>query len=101
LAVAVSGTTFNDALKTASIAYGATDTVNAQATGVTSSAPVVVAIPVSSNDDDELSGGAIAGIVIGVLVFVALVGAGVWYLFFRPTGAEKYRANDKLVDVGL
>lgn len=53
---------------------------------------------VNSNDDDSdsssLSDGAIAGIVIGGVAFVALAGFAVYYFFFRKNGAD---LNSKLL----
>ena len=43
---------------------------------------LVTAATNDTNSTSELSGGAIAGIVIGSLAGVAAIGALVWYLFF-------------------
>ena len=37
----------------------------------------------STDDDSGLSGGAVAGIVIGSLAGVTAIGVGVWYFFLR------------------
>lgn len=42
----------------------------------------------SNSTDDGLSGGAIAGIIIGSLAGVILIGAIVWYFFFREMPAQ-------------
>lgn len=40
--------------------------------------------PTSSSDDNSLSGGAIAGIVIGCLAAAAVVGFGIWWALRKP-----------------
>eukprot|EP01061_Rhynchopus_euleeides_P037153 TRINITY_DN6296_c0_g1_i1.p1 TRINITY_DN6296_c0_g1~~TRINITY_DN6296_c0_g1_i1.p1 ORF type:complete len:300 (+),score=104.73 TRINITY_DN6296_c0_g1_i1:73-972(+) len=56
-----------------------------------------IATPVPhSSDDDSLSGGAIAGIVCGAVVGVALLAAGVWLLCLRKDApaAPQHNAGD-------
>ena len=36
-----------------------------------------------TNSTDGLSGGAVAGIIIGVIAGIGLLGAGAWFLFFK------------------
>lgn len=45
--------------------------------------PLATASNSSNSTDDGLSGGAIAGIVIGSLAGVAILGGLVWWLFFK------------------
>ncbi|KAM9039179.1 cell adhesion molecule CEACAM6-like isoform 2-T2 [Sarcophilus harrisii] len=48
----------------------------------------VVENPSGGSNGSTLSGGAIAGIVIGVLAGVALIGGLIYFLFFRKTGGS-------------
>jgi hypothetical protein len=80
---AVTTGAFTESLHAAAILYNATDVQSAVANNVTSSAPIVQAsIQVTPDDNNDLNGGEIAGIVIGCFVFVALVMAGLYYWVF-------------------
>ena len=50
------------------------------------------------DDGDSLSGGAIAGIVIGCVAGLAIIGAAVWYFFMRPEG--RFSMTQRAVEAG-
>jgi hypothetical protein len=87
---AVSDGSFTTNLLAASILYNATALANVDVTGVSNSAPSVnndLQYPPSG--DDDLTGGEIAGIVIGTFVGVALICALIYYFMFIRDGAQK------------
>lgn len=47
----------------------------------------------TNHTDDGLSGGAIAGIIIGSLAGVILLGLGVWWFFIKDMGSETKGAD--------
>jgi hypothetical protein len=83
LNTAMSDGSFTSTMQEVALALNATVLASADATGVTNSAPTIensVADDDSSGGGDSaLTGGAIAGIVIGVLVGAALLGAVFYY----------------------
>jgi hypothetical protein len=75
-------------LQTAAVDNGATSTLGAvTVTGVTSTPPTVTNPPSSSSSKKNLSGGAIAGIVIGCVVGFSLIAFAVYYFCFRESGS--------------
>ena len=79
--------TFSDAeiIETAEEALGDDADITVS---LTASAQVYPSSAFSDDDDDDLSGGAIAGIVIGVFIGVFMLGAGVYYMMNRdPDGS--------------
>lgn len=80
----VSSGTFTLNLLDNAAALNATELNNVEVDGVTNSAVSVADAP--DSDNDELSGGAIAGIVIGVLIGAFLIAALVYYFAFRKGG---------------
>lgn len=86
LDAAVSSGAFTETLIAAAAVYNATVLASVDVTGVTNSAPTVdndLQFPPSGGNKSSLSGGAIAGIVIGVLVGAALLSALVYYFYFN------------------
>lgn len=81
LKTAVESGSFTQTLQTVSVALGATTMASVNATGVTSSDPVIV-YPAGSGDSG-LSAGQIAGIVIGVVIGALIIIAIVGYLISR------------------
>lgn len=81
LKTAVESGTFTQTLQTVSVALGATTMASANATGVTSSDPVIV-YPAGSSDSG-LSAGQIAGIVIGVVIGALIIIAIIGYIISR------------------
>lgn len=82
----VSSNQFSHTLQSVSKATGAIETMNANATGVSSSAATVWSVATSStssSNDNGLSGGAIAGIVIGGVAFLAVLLGGGYYLYVK------------------
>lgn len=71
-------------LQAAATANGATVLTTATVTGVSSTVTEIDS-PSSDDDDNKLSGGAIAGIVIGVIVGFALICLVVYFFFFRES----------------
>ncbi|RYG60414.1 hypothetical protein EON64_19305 [archaeon] len=82
LSTSVTTGVFTTYLNTVSMVYGATDMLNADATDVEVSDYTVEDEPQGGGDDDELSDGAVAGIVIGTIVGFAFVCAAVYYVLF-------------------
>ena len=79
--------TFSDAeiIETAEEALGDDADITVS---LTASSQVVPSSDLPEDDDDDLSGGAIAGIVIGVFIGVFMLGAGVYYMMNRdPDGS--------------
>lgn len=75
-------------LQTAAVDNGATSTLGAvTVTGVSSTPPTVTNPPSSSSSKKNLSGGAIAGIVIGCVVGFSLIAFAVYYFCFRESGS--------------
>jgi len=111
LSNAVADNSFTNSLQSAAKSYGATVTANADATSVTSSNPVEVApssTSSSSSTSNELSGGDIAGIVIGVIAFVVLVAAAAYYFMFiyrpsipQPKGRNATRSKQDEIGIEL
>ncbi len=91
-------TTFNANLPSTVQTYGATSLSSATAATITSKS-YTYETP-SSNDDDNLSGGAIAGIVIGVIIGVGLLAGIIWY-FVVGSGAGGARANKSTLDIDV
>jgi hypothetical protein len=95
---------YSTTLQTISATSGATQTLTAVATAVTSSSPTVVAVsPVSADDDSNNDDGVMSGlttacVVIGVIgVFVS--GIIYWYLFFHKPTVSLQKAKE-IVDTG-
>lgn len=81
LTSAVQSGAFTKSLQSAATSYGASVVTSANCTGVQNSSPVVVTPSGGSSSNDGLSNGEIAGIVIGVLAFLILIAAAVYYFF--------------------
>lgn len=105
---AVASSAYTQSLQAASKAYGATVTSSASATGVTSSQASVQSVgnANSNNSDDSLSDGAIAGIVIGSIVGMALIAGLMYYLIFvsmnysKPLAAQGAGASSSASPAG-
>ena len=54
----------------------------------------------STDDDDGLSGGAVAGIIIGSLAGVTAIGVGVWYFFLRSGATGMAAASGPMATAG-
>lgn len=76
---AISKGQFNGYLQSMSAQTGATGFASATSDSVSTNNDLAS----DDSDDDSLSDGAIAGIVIGAVAFVALVAVGLWF-FCRP-----------------
>lgn len=97
LSNAVTSDTFTTYLQSASVTYGSTNLANADATGVVS-VPDEVSYP--GSDDDGLTDGQIAGIVIGtVFGFFIIVGL-VYYFFFSGSSNFANRSHQE-TDIAL
>jgi hypothetical protein len=72
-------------LQAAATTNGATVLTTATVTGVSSTVTEIDSPPSGDDDDNKLSGGAIAGIVIGVIVGFALICLAVYFFFFRES----------------
>lgn len=81
LQTAITNNDYTTALQSYSAANGATNTANADGAAA-SSTPAIVVNPSSDNDDDELTDGQIAGIVIGTIFGFAILCAAVYYILF-------------------
>lgn len=79
---------FTTTLQQTAFSMGSTSMESVSSNTASPSDPVIA--PVSGDDDDDgLSDGAIAGIVIGVIAFVAIVsGAVYWYLNKQTSGED-------------
>jgi hypothetical protein len=76
---------FDTNLHNAATAYGATGLSSATSTTVAT----VNETPSSSSSSHSLSGGAIAGIVISIVVCIGLIGGGVYYFMITPQGGQE------------
>ena len=94
-------TIFNTNLPSAAQTYNAKSLSSATAATITSKS-YTYATP-SSNDDNNLSGGAIAGIVIGVIIGVGLLNGIMWYFVVGSGegGARYTRANKSTLDINV
>jgi len=75
----------NSNLQAAATANGATVLTTATVTGVSSTVTQIDSPSSGDDDNNKLSGGAIAGIVIGVIVGFALICLVVYFFFFRES----------------
>ena len=94
LNTAVTSGTFTTNLQKVSTALGATETSHASATAVSNSAPETSAPPASDGGKERLSGGAIAGIVIGALAGLAILAGAAYYCFVVKGGSTSSTANN-------
>lgn len=95
LSNAVSGGTFTVLLQSYGTSTGATGFQQASSDSVSTSDLVGS----SGNDDDSLSGGAIAGIVIGVLVGVLLLAGIIYYFALSKPAAAAAQTNGQDTEV--
>lgn len=104
----VSDGSFTSNMQKAAVSLGSTQLENAEATGVTNSALILLVPPSNEeskknndDDEDELNGGEIAGIVIGVIAFVALLAGGVWYVMYRDSSNKEAYMVDENIEIDL
>ncbi|KAJ1409952.1 hypothetical protein B484DRAFT_403064, partial [Ochromonadaceae sp. CCMP2298] len=90
LTAAVTTGAYSKTLQRAAVALGAPSLSSANVTSVSNGAIEVDYAPTSDSIIPNLSGGAIAGIAVGVVLFVVLLAAALYFLCRKKTPVERF-----------